>query len=116
MKEQLPARLVLSAAAAISLLLIAGCSGRSSPAPVETLYTGKTFRDFEPNSLTADTYQVQAGETLYSIAFRANRDVNELADSINWMSLYHLPRPDIAFIRQSRTSTSAKIGCSNESE
>ena len=79
MKEQLPARLVLSAAAAISLLLIAGCSGRSSPAPVETLYTGKTFRDFEPNSLTADTYQVQAGETLYSIAFRANRDVNELA-------------------------------------
>ena len=79
MKEQLPARLVLSAAAAIGLLLIAGCSGRSSPAPVETLYTGKTFRDFEPNSLTADTYQVQAGETLYSIAFRANRDVNELA-------------------------------------
>lgn len=64
---------------ALIALLGVGCSARTTPAPVDELYTGKTFRDYQANSLTDDTYQVQRGETLYSIAFRANRDVNELA-------------------------------------
>ena len=61
-------------------LLVAGCSSRSTPAPVETLYTGKTYQDYEADSLAqANQYQVQSGETLYSIAFRASMDVNRLA-------------------------------------
>lgn len=71
--------LVVILATALVTLLLHGCGSRSAPAPVEALYTGKTYHDFQPNSLNADTYQVEAGETLYSIAFRANRDVNELA-------------------------------------
>lgn len=60
-------------------LIGSGCSSRGTPAPVEELYTGKTYRDFEANSLNAKTYQVQRGETLYSIAFRANQDVKTIA-------------------------------------
>lgn len=61
-------------------LIVAGCSSRSAPAPVETLYTGKTYQDYEADSLAqAKQYQVQSGETLYSIAFRASMDVNQLA-------------------------------------
>ncbi|RUO77389.1 peptidase M23 [Idiomarina seosinensis] len=67
---------------------ISGCSSRSTPAPVEELYTGKTYKDYEANSLTDKTYQVEAGETLYSIAFRANQDVNQLAKLNNLSKPY----------------------------
>ena len=60
-------------------IVLQGCSSRSQPAPVDTLYTGKTYRDFQPNSLDAKKYEVQKGETLYSIAFRANMDVDDIA-------------------------------------
>ncbi len=60
-------------------IVLQGCSSRSQPAPVDTLYTGKTYRDFQPNSLNAKKYEVQKGETLYSIAFRANMDVDDIA-------------------------------------
>ena len=63
----------------LTAVLSSGCSSRSTPAPVEELYTGKTYRDFEANSLRGETYQVQQGETLYSIAFRANQDVKSIA-------------------------------------
>lgn len=59
--------------------MLSGCSSRTTPAPVEELYTGKTYKDYEPNSLQANSYQVTQGETLYSIAFRANKDVSVVA-------------------------------------
>ncbi|OIM99981.1 peptidase M23 [Idiomarina sp. MD25a] len=73
-------RRVLALSIVGATLLVAGCSSRSTPAPVETLYTGKTYQDYEADSLAqAHQYQVQSGETLYSIAFRASMDVNRLA-------------------------------------
>ena len=68
-------------------IVLQGCSSRSQPAPVDTLYTGKTYRDFQPNSLNAKKYEVQKGETLYSIAFRANMDVDDIARLNNLVSL-----------------------------
>ncbi|EKE84787.1 peptidoglycan DD-metalloendopeptidase family protein [Idiomarina xiamenensis] len=65
--------------AAMAMNLVA-CSSRQQPAPVSSVYTGKTVYDFTPSSLNQQqAYQVQRGETLYSIAFRADLDVNELA-------------------------------------
>lgn len=69
----------------LSLLLV-GCVSRQQPAPVERLYQGKSIHDFTAASLRAEQYTVERGDTLYSIAFRANLDVrtlaayNELAD------------------------------------
>lgn len=64
----------------VSLLLTqVSCAGRDEPAPVDRLYQGKSFLDFEAGSLRQESYQVVAGDTLYSIAFRANVDVRTLA-------------------------------------
>lgn len=62
-----------------SVLLIAGCAQRQQPAPVEKVYQGRSIYDYEANSLAGSSYQVQKGDTLYSIAFRANIDVRALA-------------------------------------
>lgn len=62
-----------------SMVVLTGCAQRTEPAPVTRLYQGKTIHDFEPASLTGDSYVVEAGDTLYSIAFRANEDVRTLA-------------------------------------
>jgi lipoprotein NlpD len=55
------------------------CSNRSQPAPVSELYQGKTFRDFKQQSYSAKTYQVKAGDTLYSIAWYSGNDYRDLA-------------------------------------
>lgn len=64
--------------ALLSLLLV-GCAQRSEPAPVTRLYKGKSIHDFERASLAANYYEVEQGDTLYSIAFRANVDVRDIA-------------------------------------
>lgn len=64
---------------ALLLLVLSGCAQRTEPAPVTRLYKGKTIHDFEPASLSTATYTVEQGDTLYSIAFRANEDVRTLA-------------------------------------
>ena len=56
-----------------------GCSNRKQPAPVSELYQGKTFRDFKQQTYSAKTYQVKAGDTLYSIAWYSGNDYKDLA-------------------------------------
>lgn len=63
----------------VGVLILQGCTAPHEPAPVERVYRGKTFLDYERASLNQETYRVQAGETLYSIAFRANMDLREIA-------------------------------------
>jgi lipoprotein NlpD len=60
-------------------LISMSCSNRSQPAPVSELYQGKTFRDFEQEGYSAKTYQVKAGDTLYSIAWYSGNDYRDLA-------------------------------------
>ena len=74
-------------------VLITGCSNRSQPAPVSELYQGKTFRDFEPQAYSAKTYQVKAGDTLYSIAWYSGNDYRDLA-KINKISAPYQIQPD----------------------
>jgi lipoprotein NlpD len=64
---------------ALGLVTLGGCSSRPQPAPVESVYKGRTVHDFSAGSLTAPSYQVQSGDTLYSIAFRADMDLREIA-------------------------------------
>ena len=58
---------------------MSACAQRGAPAPVDSVYRGKSIFDFEPNSLNQATYQVKKGDTLYSIAFRAGVDFKKLA-------------------------------------
>lgn len=65
------------------LLVLTGCSSRIAPAPVTTLELRENFyQERNRGSLTGSNYTVQRGDTLYSIAFRAGKDVRQLA-SIN---------------------------------
>ncbi|MGM0905283.1 MAG: peptidoglycan DD-metalloendopeptidase family protein [Pseudomonadota bacterium] len=102
-----------------AIILLQACSGRSAPAPVDELYTGKTYRDFEPNSLSDKEYEVQRGETLYSIAFRANMDVQDIAQINNLqkpytiypgqkLSLVSKPQYGATSSRKAQRTTSAK--------
>jgi lipoprotein NlpD len=67
-----------------------GCSNRSDPAPVTELYQGKTFRDFEQQGYSANTYQVKAGDTLYSIAWYSGNDYRDLARINNISTPYQI--------------------------
>lgn len=64
---------------ALCVLTGVSCAQREDAAPVKRVYTGSSIHDYERASLAAPTYTVVRGDTLYSIAFRANIDVRELA-------------------------------------
>lgn len=62
------------------LFVLQGCSSRTAPAPVTTLELRENFyQQRNRGSLNASSYKVQRGDTLYAIAFRAGKDVRELA-------------------------------------
>lgn len=63
----------------LSCLALLACSTREQPAPVVEIYQGKTFREFQANSFAGDTYSVQKGDTLYSIAWFSGNDYRDLA-------------------------------------
>lgn len=74
--------------AAIFLLLV-GCAGRSSPAPVTTLELRKQqIQQQQQAQLTQSRYVVQRGDTLYSIAFRSGQDFRTLAARNNIRTPY----------------------------
>ncbi|MBY5990555.1 peptidoglycan DD-metalloendopeptidase family protein [Ferrimonas balearica] len=77
----------------LTLLLLGGCSFHSQdPAPVESLYTGQTYRERPKGSLQGQSYRVQPGDTLYSIAWASDQDFRSLAERNN-LSAPYLIRP-----------------------
>jgi lipoprotein NlpD len=62
----------------ISINIVA-CSSRDKPAPVITVYGSTPLKKSVQNSINSNEYTVRAGETLYSIAWRANSDVRQIA-------------------------------------
>lgn len=63
----------------LTCLVLLSCAQRQSPAPVNSVYKGKSIHDFQPGSLKQTQYKVRRGDTLYSIAFRAGQDFRQLA-------------------------------------
>lgn len=82
--------LKLCAAVSVAILLLAGCAGRSSPAPVTTLELRKQQLQQQQQrvTLTQHRYVVQRGDTLYSIAFRSGQDFRSLAARNNISAPY----------------------------
>jgi lipoprotein NlpD len=69
---------------------LCGCASRSTPAPVSELYQGKTFRDFQEKSFSGKDYNVQQGDTLFSIAWYSGNDYRDLAKINNIASPYNI--------------------------
>ncbi|OHU88625.1 MULTISPECIES: peptidoglycan DD-metalloendopeptidase family protein [Pseudoalteromonas] len=59
-------------------MLLAGCSSRHTPAPVTSLSSGKSS-ETQKIHIKNNQYQVQKGDTLFAIAFSANKDVRTIA-------------------------------------
>jgi lipoprotein NlpD len=85
-------------------LINMSCSNRSQPAPVSELYQGKTFRDFEQQGYSAKTYQVKAGDTLYSIAWYSGNDYRDLARINKISSPYQIHPEQILMLSKLTTS------------
>ncbi len=71
-------------------LLLGGCSSSYSPAPVDEIASSSAKKP----TITARTYQVKKGDTLFSIAFRAGMDYRSLA------KLNRIPEPFTIYVGQ----------------
>ena len=66
------------------------CSSRSTPAPVVTVYGSTPLNKRLQNTINESEYIVKKGETLYSIAWRANSDVRQIAKLNNISPPYNI--------------------------
>lgn len=72
------------------ILIIPGCSTRHSPAPIVDIKTTIPLSQRIKNNITTTNYIVQQGETLYSIAWRADTEVKTLARINNLAPPYNI--------------------------
>jgi lipoprotein NlpD len=61
------------------VLNLFACSSRDKPAPVVTVYGSIPLSKQVQKSINSNEYKVKEGETLYSIAWRANSDIRQIA-------------------------------------
>ncbi len=66
------------------------CSSRNSPAPVTSVYSTSVLGERNRNEIKSSQYTVNKGETLYSIAWRANSDFRKIAKLNNISSPYKI--------------------------
>jgi len=88
----------------VAITLLSGCSTRSTPAPVATAYGSVPLKDRIKNSIDSTYYKVKKGETLYSIAWRANSDVRTLAELNKISSPYNIFPGQKLIVAQKKTS------------
>ncbi|MCB5225538.1 peptidoglycan DD-metalloendopeptidase family protein [Alishewanella sp. 16-MA] len=87
--------------------MLTGCAGSSTPAPVTTLEIRKQQHQLrQQQTLSGRSYQVQRGDTLYSIAFRAGQDFRTVAARNNIKAPYTIYPGQII---QLQAGTAAKI-------
>lgn len=87
--------------AATIVLLLYGCAGRSTPAPVDNVYVkSKDKPGIKYNSFKDRTfYKVTKGDTLYSIAWRSGMDYRKLAKINNIKAPYQISIGQIVRVR-----------------
>lgn len=85
-------------------ILLSGCSARNTPAPVTTVYGSIPLKDRIKKSINTTYYKVKKGETLYSIAWRANSDVRTLAKLNKISSPYNIFPGQKLIVAQKKTS------------
>jgi len=98
----------------ISINLLA-CSSRDKPAPVITVYGSTLLKNSVENRIDANEYTVRSGETLYSIAWRANSDVRQLARLNDIRPPYNIYSGQKIFLVSKNKGKSAKASSSKHS-
>lgn len=98
----------------ISINLVA-CSSRDKPAPVITVYGSTPLNNTVKNSINSNEYTVRSGETLYSIAWRANSDVRQIAKLNKILPPYNIYSGQKLFLVAKNKGKSAKASSSKHS-
>ncbi|PHR82262.1 MAG: lipoprotein NlpD [Colwellia sp.] len=91
----------------ISINLVA-CSSRDKPAPVVTVYGSTPLKNSIKSSINTNEYTVRSGETLYSIAWRANSDVRQIAKLNKIQPPYNIYSGQKLFLVSKNKGKSAK--------
>ena len=84
----------------VLVLSINACSSRSKPAPVVDVQGSLPLSQRIKNSVSGSEYIVKKGETLYSIAWRADLDVRTLANINNIKAPYNIYPQQKLFLTQ----------------
>jgi len=98
----------------ISINLTA-CSSRDKPAPVVTVYGSTPLKNSVKNRINTNEYTVRQGETLYSIAWRANSDVRQIAKLNNIRPPYNIYSGQKLFLVSKNKGKSVKASSSKHS-
>ena len=98
----------------ISVNLVA-CSSRDKPAPVVTVYGSTPLKNSVKNNINTNEYTVRSGETLYSIAWRANSDVRQIAKLNKISPPYNIYSGQKLFLVSKNTGKSTKASSSKHS-
>lgn len=70
--------------------ILFSCSSRNTPAPVSSIYSANVLGERSKDKIKSSQYVVKKGETLYSIAWRANSDVRKIAQLNQISSPYRI--------------------------
>jgi lipoprotein NlpD len=89
----------------IMVALLGSCSSRTTPAPVVDIGAGKTLKKSKVNSNVGNTYVVAKGDTLFSIAWYANKDFKTLARINNISAPYRIYPNQKLLLTESRQKT-----------
>ncbi len=98
----------------ISINLFA-CSSREKPAPVINIYGSTPLKKSAKTSISAKEYIVRSGETLYSIAWRANSDVRKIAQLNGIKAPYRIYSGQKLFLVSKNKRKSSKASSSKHS-
>jgi lipoprotein NlpD len=90
-----------------AVLALTGCSTPHKPAPVVDIYTKVPLHKRAKGTIDSASYTVKPGETLFSIAWRANTTVEDLA-RINQLAPPYLLKPGQTIHLSEKTAGSRK--------
>jgi lipoprotein NlpD len=85
------------------------CSSRTTPAPVSNINSSSVLGERNRDSIKTSQYLVKKGETLYSIAWRANSDVRKIARINKISSPYRIYPGQKLFLAESTVKKTAQV-------
>jgi len=91
------------------MLCLFACSSREKPAPVVNVYSSIPLKERVKNEISSLEYQVKPGETLYSIAWRANSDVRKIATINKLLPPYNIYPGQKLFLTTKNSQKTTKV-------
>ena len=92
----------------IFAITLFSCSSRNSPAPVSNIHSTSVLGERNRDTIKSSQYLVKKGETLYSIAWRANSDVRKIAQLNSISPPYRIYPGQKLFLVASKVKKSTK--------